>query len=48
VFALKGALTNFLVAPLQEQHWPATLAALIFVQAAVQPPVVVVPPSFRP
>jgi hypothetical protein len=46
--ALKVALTNFLVAPPQEQHAPATLLALTFVQAAVQAPVVVVASSFRP
>jgi hypothetical protein len=48
VVVLHADLANLAVLPLQEQHAPARLVAFIFVQAAVQAPVVVVPPAFSP
>jgi hypothetical protein len=48
VDALQVDLANFLLTPPHEQHWPATLLALIFVHAAAQLPLLVLASSFRP
>jgi hypothetical protein len=45
---LHADFANFLVAPLHEQQAPVTSVLLIFVQAAVQDPEDVEPPSLRP
>lgn len=48
VMAFQADLTSLPFFPLQEQHWPATLVLLTFMQAAVHEPELDEPASFKP